>query len=140
SGLRRYFLDEDVIPGRTYYYAVVAYNSGAAIAGISPAESPINLSVNPDGTINAGVNVVNVIPRRMSAGYVGAEAPAVTHTGPSTSSILVQAADPGAIRVNNSYRVSIRDTSVTEGGAPAVTGGAYTLVNETSGETLILNR
>ncbi len=139
SGLKRYFLDEDVIPGRTYYYAVVAYNSGAAIAGISPAESPINLSVNPDGTINAGVNVVKVIPRRMSAGYVGAESPAVTHTGPSTSNILVKVEDPSAIRVNNTYRMTIRDTSVTEAGTPVVTGGAYTLVNETSGETLVLN-
>ena len=142
TGLQRYYIDTDVINGRTYYYAVVAYNSGAAQAGISPAESPINLSVNPDGSISAGVNVIQVTPTSNSAGYVGPQDPTVTHiAGPATGTVVASIIDPRALKANNSYRITFRDTTILDGnGLPEVLAGFMTLTNVTTGTILLDDR
>jgi len=137
TGLQRYFIDTDVINGRIYYYAVIAYNSGAPTAGIAPAESPISLSVNPDGTLIAGVNVVRVIPSNQSAGYVGPQNPTVNRvTGSSTGDVLVDIVDPRRVKANNSYRITFRDTTLNS----ETYAYAYTLTNVTSGAVLLENR
>jgi len=137
TGLQRYFVDSDVINGRTYYYAVVAYNSGAAQAGISPAESPINLSVNPDGTISAGVNVIQVTPTANSAGYVGPQDPAVTKlSGTGSGTVVANVIDPRALKANNRYRITFRDTTI----AANTYAGYFSLTNVTTGNVLLSNR
>ncbi len=137
SGLQRYYVDSDVINGRTYYYAIVAYNSGAAQAGISPAESPINLSVNPDGSISAGVNVIKVTPTANSAGYVAGQDPVVIKkAGTGTGSVVANIIDPRALKANNTYRITFRDTTI---GADTY-AGYFSLTNVTSGAVLLSNR
>jgi hypothetical protein len=137
AGLQRYFIDTDVINGRQYYYAIVAYNSGAAPAGIAPSESPINLSINPDGTLTAGVNVVSIIPTGQSAGYVGPQPPTVQRTtGSATGEVLVDIVDPKMLRENNTYRVTFRDTTVNG----ETFAYAYSLTNTTSNTVLLANR
>ena len=137
SGLQRYFIDTDVINGRNYYYAIVAYNNGAPQAGISPSESPINLSINPDGTLTAGVNVVSITPSGHSAGYVGPQPPTVNKvSGSATGEVLVDVVDPKMLKANNSYRVTFRDTTVNG----ETYGYAYSLTNTTSGAVLLANR
>ncbi len=137
AGLQRYYIDTDVINGRQYYYAIVAYNSGAAPAGIAPSESPINLSINPDGTLSAGVNVVSIIPTGQSAGYVGPQPPQVQRTsGSATGEVLVDIVDPKMLKENNSYRVTFRDTTVNG----TTYGYAYSLTNTTSNTVLLANR
>jgi hypothetical protein len=137
SGLQRYYVDTDVINGRQYYYAVVAYNHGAPIAGIAPAESPINLSINPDGTLMAGVNVRSVIPAAVSAGYVGPQPPVVNKvSGSATGEVLVDIVDPRVLVPGSTYRVSFRDTTI---GADTY-AYAYSLTNVTSGKVLLENR
>ncbi len=137
SGLQRYYIDTDVINGRQYYYAIVAFNNGAAPAGIAPSESPINLSINPDGTLTAGVNVVSIIPTGQSAGYVGPQPPAVTRTaGSATGQVLVDIVDPRMLKENNTYRVTFRDTTVNG----ETYGYAYSLTNITTNTVLLANR
>jgi hypothetical protein len=137
TGLQRYFIDTDVINGRQYYYAVVAYNNGAAPAGIAPSESPINLSINPDGTLVAGVNVTSIVPSGQSAGYVGPQPPTVTKTsGTATGEVLVDIVDPRMLRENNSYRVTFRDTTLNG----MTYAYAYTLTNTTGGRELLVDR
>ena len=137
TGLQRYFIDTDVINGRLYYYAIVAYNSGAPTAGIAPSESPINLSINPDGTLVAGVNVVSVIPSGQSAGYVGPQAPTVQKTaGNATGDVLVDIVDPRRLRENHSYQVTFRDTTIND----ETYAYAYSLTNTTTGTVLLENR
>jgi len=134
TGLQRYYIDTDVINGRQYYYAVVAYNHGAPLAGIAPAESPINLSINPDGTLIAGVNVQSVIPASISAGYVGPQPPVVQQTaGDANGDVLVDIVDPRRLNPGSTYRITFN-------GPDGQDATSYTLTNVTSGEVLLEER
>ncbi|MCH8569176.1 MAG: hypothetical protein LAT67_12955 [Balneolales bacterium] len=119
TGLQRHFVDTDVINGRQYYYVVTAYNSGAAIADIAPSESPVNLSINPDGSLTAGQNVKLVIPGGPSSGYVG-PAPDLSvsrvGSGIGTGDVIATILDPRELRGDTTYRISFEDEEVTEGG------------------------
>jgi hypothetical protein len=73
TGLRHYFIDTDVINGRTYYYAVVSYDAGYIPkffdAGISQIENgfPISPSESPASiTVTNGV-VTSYSPNTASA-------------------------------------------------------------------------
>lgn len=137
SGLQRYYIDTDIINGRQYYYAVVAYNHGAAQAGIAPSESPINLSINPDGTLVAGVNVKSVIPAANSAGYVGPQPPDVRQTsGSGTGEVLVDIVDPRELVPASTYRITFRDTTI----AGETQAYAYSLSNTTTNKVLLDKR
>ena len=79
SGIRHTYTDTDVDNGRTYYYAIVAYDYGMASAGelasgIPPAENNtiIELDAN-EYIISLGQNVVEVRPTFNAAGYVETE-------------------------------------------------------------------
>jgi hypothetical protein len=137
TGLQRYFIDTDVINGRLYYYAIIAYNNGAPTAGIAPAESPINLSINPDGSLVAGVNVRQVIPSSVSAGYVGPTPPVVSRvSGASTGEVLVDIVDPRVVRPGNTYQITFRDTTLNA----ETYAYAYSLTNITTNTVLLANR
>ncbi len=80
TGLQHYFIDEDVQNGRTYYYAVVAYDYGISAeelsgfgsvdASVYPAENNVVVELNEDETIRQiGKNVAIVTPRTEAAGY-----------------------------------------------------------------------
>jgi hypothetical protein len=85
TGLTHHFIDETIDNGRTYYYAIVAYDFGAASAGsrlagkipvldpgISPSENNVVIDLE-EGTENVrsiGKNVAIVTPHPMAAGYV----------------------------------------------------------------------
>ena len=70
SGIRRIYEDTTVVNGRKYYYAVTAFDRGLEIAGISPSESPVQISLNPDGTVDFGQNVLQVRASREQAGIL----------------------------------------------------------------------
>ncbi|MCH8485594.1 MAG: hypothetical protein LAT75_01940 [Candidatus Cyclonatronum sp.] len=119
SGLQRHFVDTDVINGRQYYYVVTAYNSGAAIADIAPSESPVNISINPDGSLTAGQNVQLVIPGGPAAGYTGPAEISVNRiggTGNATGTIITSIFDPQQLRVNTTYRIEFQDEEITANG------------------------
>jgi len=142
SGLQRYFIDTDVINGRLYYYAVVAYNHGAPGAGIAPSESPINLSINPDGTLLPSVNVKQAIPRAPSAGYVGPQSPQVRQiAGTTTGEVLVDVVDSEVARrfAGSTYRVTFgaADSTITD---PATVANNFSLTNITTGAVLLQRR
>jgi hypothetical protein len=72
SGIKHYFIDENVINGREYYYAIVAYDSGAVNIGpgIAPSENNIIVELNEAEEIdNISPNVVVVTPHQVAAGY-----------------------------------------------------------------------
>ncbi|MCC5926788.1 MAG: T9SS type A sorting domain-containing protein [Bacteroidetes bacterium] len=142
SGLQRYYIDTDVINGRQYYYAVVAYNHGAPGAGIAPSESPINLSINPDGTLIPTVNVKQVTPRTPSAGYVGPRPPQVVQVaGASTGEVIADIVDSEAARefAGSTYRVvfGAADSTLTD---PSLVAENFSLINVTSGRTILSRR
>ena len=76
SGIRHTFTDTDVQNGRTYYYAIVAYDYGMASfgdldTGLPPAENNTIIELDANEYIIAmGRNVVEVIPTFDSAGHL----------------------------------------------------------------------
>jgi hypothetical protein len=70
SGLVHHFVDNTVQNGRTYYYALVAYDYGDESLGISPSENNIIIDLDESENIRfVGQNVQVVIPRQNAAGY-----------------------------------------------------------------------
>lgn len=64
TGIQNTFVDDNVINGRTYYYAVVAYDRGDETKDIYPSENGRSLS---------DANVISVVPNAPVAGYVPPE-------------------------------------------------------------------
>jgi hypothetical protein len=94
SGLRYSYVDEDVINGMTYYYAVTAFD--------------FQTSDETDRTLESaqGNNIVKVVPAPLPAGYrydVTADASA-THAGLSDGMVNVSIIDPSAV-TGHSYDV-----------------------------------
>jgi len=76
SGIKHYFIDENVDNGRTYYYAIVAYDSGAPNIGpgISPSENNIIVELDESEEVTAtSPNVAIATPHQRAAGYVADE-------------------------------------------------------------------
>ena len=75
TGLQHFYLDTDVTNGRTYYYAIVAYDYGLAPnsnieSGIPPSENNAIVELDENEyVIGTGPNVQVVIPKASSAGY-----------------------------------------------------------------------
>ena len=73
SGITHIFVDNTVQNGRTYYYAVVAYDFGAPDIGpgISPSENNAIIELDEYENIRSiGKNVAIVVPHQAAAGYV----------------------------------------------------------------------
>lgn len=143
SGLQRTFVDEDVVNGRRYYYAVTSFSFGNARNGIAPSESPIFISINPDGSVDTGPNVNVVTPAASKAGYIDPENPLATPVrGTTSGQVFVEVLNPDEIRIDNLYRVSFRDTLIPSGRdeiPDTLRTKDFSLFNLTSGDTLIEN-
>lgn len=141
NGLQRFYEDNTVVNGRKYYYAVVAYDFGYEAGGIAPSESPVKISLNPDGTVQFGENVVEVRPSRDQAGYISPDTPeAAIVEGSPGGSVSVNIIDPRALKPDNLYDVVFEDTLISGGGNPdTLKTKNFTLRNITDGsiDTLI---
>jgi hypothetical protein len=76
TGITHIFVDNTVQNGRTYYYAVVAYDYGAPDIGpgISPSENNAVIELNEaEGIRSIGKNVAIVVPHQPAAGYIPPE-------------------------------------------------------------------
>lgn len=141
NGLQRFYEDNTVVNGRKYYYAVVAYDFGYEAGGIAPSESPVKISLNPDGTVQFGENVVEVRPSRDQAGYISPDTPeAAIVTGSPGGSVTVNIIDPSELKPDNLYDVVFEDSLFSGGGNPdTLKTKNFTLRNITDGtiDTLI---
>ncbi len=101
TGLEHTYVDDNVINGITYYYAVTAYDSGYASLDIQPAESGRE----------AGVNMKPAMPRARVPGYSNASV-GINHTdGYATGTITAVVLDPTVIE-DTQYKIFFADTSV----------------------------
>jgi len=117
TGLRHVYTDTDVTNGQTYYYAVTAYDfGGPAGEGIAPSETPIAISIRPDGSADLGSNVVKVTPSPEPAGYLPAEVSAFDHiSGSATGDISIDVVDPATVKDRNTYLITFADTVYESG-------------------------
>jgi hypothetical protein len=76
SGITHIFVDNTVQNGRTYYYAIVAYDFGAPDIGpgISPSENNTVIELDEYENIRSiGKNIAIVTPHQKAAGYIPPE-------------------------------------------------------------------
>jgi hypothetical protein len=123
SGIQHSFIDTEVQNGRTYYYAIVAYDYGLEpdnnmTSGIPPSENNAVIELDENEyVLTTGPNVAIVVPMAASAGYVFPEL---------------------EIEPSNLLGTGLIEASVFAPGA-LVDGGEYvvTFMNETDGENYV---
>lgn len=113
SGLKHVFTDSGLTNGQKYFYAVTAFDFGGPVGeGIVPTETPIAISLQPDGSVELGKNVVEVIPGPKPAGYMPAEFSELKHTGGATGIVTMSIIDPAAIKDHTDYFITFVDTTL----------------------------
>ena len=111
SGIRRIYEDTTVVNGRKYYYAVTAFDRGLEIAGISPSESPVQISLNPDGTVDFGQNVLKYELQESKLGILVLQIrKAAIYQGAPGGTVEVEVIDPMQLKLDNLYEVVFEDT------------------------------
>ena len=117
KGITHHYVDEEVINGKTYYYAIVAYDYGIEQFNISPTENNIVVELDEsERIIRMGKNVQVVTPGARAAGYVP---PYIEideqQTTPSIrpGSIVPEIAVARDVKTNHTYRVTF-GTSVKD--------------------------
>ncbi|MFU8860108.1 MAG: WD40/YVTN/BNR-like repeat-containing protein [Cyclonatronaceae bacterium] len=166
TGISRIFEDTDVINGRTYYYAVVAYTHGDALSGFEvpiefsqgvplpdslqplqrdiytwpPLESEIDITVGDDGTVQTGVNTVSVMPRGPVSGFMAPEDPEIAQEGSAGGLVDVTIIDPSKLNGGSDYEVTFEDTVIrgaTDLDPDLIVTKNFSLTNLSTGEVLI---
>ncbi len=110
TGISHVFIDNTVQNGRTYYYAVVAYDYGAPDIGPGIAPSENNIVIEKDeaeNVISWGKNVAIVTPHQPAAGYIP---PDLSVTGNSgllgTGEIEPRILASGGLKSDHRYKVT----------------------------------
>lgn len=148
SGLKFSYVDRNVTNGKTYYYALVAYDHGFVpgddtpnpnAAPVDPQENSFNVSVDQASQVRGFTpNVAIVVPRSRAAGYIRASASTDTSKpteGIGTGSISVNVVDEAAIDQDKVYKVSFFDTTAAFADIYRTTG--YKLENVTDNIEMI---
>jgi hypothetical protein len=145
TGLVHSYVDNNVVNGQRYYYAVVSYDYGGDLTNnIIPSDSPMKLRVNSlTGAVNLGPNVVEVVPSPPSAGFVDASyiGDAVEHVlGASSGEVFLEILDPMIVKDAHTYQITFEDTLFLNqqglAGYDTVTTKSYFLVDITDGNNL----
>ncbi len=115
NGIQNFYVDNDVINGRTYYYALVAYDRGEALKDIFPSENTRFISKDALGRISTDINTVSVIPNAPVAGYVppssGVELTRIS--GVSTRVPYYEVLDPTKVK-DTSYTLVFADSIIQQ--------------------------
>jgi len=107
TGLVHHYIDTEVQNGRTYFYALVAYDYGVEESGISPTENNIIIDKDENDDIRFfGKNVQIVTPHQQASGYIPPEIELLDNqinfgTGSLTPEIL----SSGIINTNLTYKL-----------------------------------
>jgi len=117
TGLQHSYIDEDVLNGKTYYYALVAYDQGDpafGTAGLLPSETTKIISQDLVGNLLfVDINCAVVVPNAPASGYVppsiGGDISKVAE-GLGTGSLSVAILDGSAIKDGALYTVTFNST------------------------------
>jgi len=141
SGLKHSFVDTTVQNGFTYYYAVVSYDFGYPVGGIIPTECPIRISLQADGSVKLGSNVVRVKPEAPVAGLVPATLGEVKlKQGTTSGSVAYNIVDFKKIKDGHVYYITFQDTvkvAKIQGQPDTLTTKTYTLRDSTANVILV---
>ena len=116
TGIQHYFIDNEVQNGRTYYYAVVAYDYGISAeelsgfssvdASVYPAENNVVIELNEDESIRyTGKNVAVVTPGTRAAGYRGPQTNIDTSGIAGTGKIDIEILTTENLKAGHQYKI-----------------------------------
>jgi len=145
NGIRHYFIDENVENGKTYYYALVAYDYGIPdiATGVPPSENTIIIELDDAENIKSyGRNVAVVTPHQRAAGYLPPEIEIVEKNfAASLGSITPQILNPDSLKPENLYKVTFNVDTVQNWGKDTLgvrfTTNGYRIYNITHGHKLL---
>jgi len=133
TGIQNTYVDYDVINGKTYYYALCAYDRGSESESIYPSENTKFIYIDANGRVTLDKNTVAVVPNAPVSGYV--PPPSGTSleriSGASTAVPYAEIIDPPKV-INATYYLTFTD-SLVQGVSVAY---AYNLIDSTSGDTI----
>ncbi|MBN2103608.1 hypothetical protein JW835_06155 [bacterium] len=140
-GLVHSYIDTTVTNGFTYYYAVVSYDHGSDSLLIAPTTCARFVSVNQDGSIDAGPNVVWVRPEAPVAGYRPANPGNIEKLEGSKTEgyISIEIMYPDSIQAGDKYRVTFQEAFEDSGAVLRYATTGFTLENTSTGDTLFDN-
>ncbi|NOY59614.1 MAG: hypothetical protein GXO75_11905, partial [Calditrichaeota bacterium] len=109
TGLKHTYIDKNVTNGRTYFYALVAYDFGWEADHLAPVENTATITLNQADSVSfIDRNCAMVTPRAYAAGYV----PSQINTDGlgwlskrGTGNIKMIKADPSEMKENHKYFV-----------------------------------
>ncbi len=114
TGLKHWWTDTDVDNGKTYYYAVVAYNRGDVEKKAFPAESSKSIVLESSGNILTDINTVSVVPTVESSVFQAPEYTLEHTAGFATGRIEIEVVDRTEIKQGGRFQLSFDDSSNSE--------------------------
>lgn len=110
TGLQHSYTDTDVENGRTYYYAVVAYDRGDAPTDIFPSENTKFIAISPTGEVSLDENTIMIVPGPTPPGYTSSTGDLdIEHVRKvGTGLVSVNVIDPQALR-DHTYVLTFED-------------------------------
>jgi len=108
TGITHYFIDTNVQNGRTYYYAIVAYDYGAPNIGpgVAPSENNIVIELDEAEEVRTiGKNVQIVTPHQKAAGYVPPSLNSEKNITFGAGTIEPEILATKSLKVNHQYKV-----------------------------------
>ncbi len=110
SGITHRYIDNNVQNGRTYYYALVAYDFGAEHIGpgISPSENNAVIELDEAENVRSyGKNVAIMVPRQTAAGYIPPEIVQEENEDLiGNGTVIPEILSIGALQKNHEYMVT----------------------------------
>jgi hypothetical protein len=133
TGIVHSYVDNDVVNGQRYFYAVTAFDFGYEPGNIPPTETPIRVDVDLQGNITMGKNVVVVRPGGPSAGYLPPEVKYFDHAQGTATGMLVisEIVDPGAVQDGHEYQITFADTLIPGARGDTLTTRHFTVTDVT---------
>lgn len=126
TGIVHSFVDTEVENGRTYYYALTAYDHGTH--DFYPSENSFTVTVREDGTVSTDRNVARVVPNAPAAGFEAGGWQNLQQTrGAATGEPVIEVLDPGMLMDETEYDISFQGAGLA--------AETYTVTRE--GETVI---
>jgi len=113
TGIRHFFVDRDVENGRTYYYAITAFDYGipGIETAIAPSENNIVIDLDENEEIRAiGKNVAVATPTKEAAGYSAPMIKFANEAAPTIAGNLVMPSvyDSRLVKAGHAYKVKFQ--------------------------------
>ncbi len=136
TGLQHSYIDSDVLNGKTYYYALVAYDQGDpnfGTAGLLPSETTKIITQDLVGnTLFVDINCAIVTPNAPAAGYIPPSFSGdLSHVveGIGTGSLDVALLDGSLIKDGATYTIKFNST----GTIPTYKTSSYSIIRSSNG-------